>query len=444
MPDPVPDPAAARPPDPDEDGQRVLAYHDRSKHHRHRYAPAPPALDWANQPDPFRTFAGAPAVELPLLADALRTSYADLYVPAPAGPRRADVNSVAVLFELALGLSAWKEYGTTRWALRCNPSSGNLHPTEGYAVLPDLPGLGGGVYHYVSRDHPLELRRRLAPAETAALPPGCLLVGLSSVHWREAWKYGERAFRYCQHDAGHALAAVRYAAAALGWSARLLDHAGDDDVAAWLGLDAEDFAGLDPADREHPAALVLVGPAPLPDAPPVPPPPAGGPWLGRANRLSPDPARWDLIDVAAAAARAPAGAPQPVPAAAAAAAAAAPRRPGPPGRGPDPAAPELPGPRRPDGPRRRDLLPDARPPAAAAGRAPWDLLPWAPLVHPACSSTGSAAWTPGSTCSSGRPGRPPCGPRARRGSTGRDRRAARTTCACTGWPGGTTGRRRRR
>ena len=380
MPDPVPDPTAARPPDPDEDGRRVLAYHELSKHHRHAYAPAPPALDWANQPDPFRTFAGAPAVELPLLADALRTTYADLYDPAPAGPRRADVNSVAVLFELALGLSAWKEHGTTRWALRCNPSSGNLHPTEGYAVLPDLPGLGGGVYHYAPREHALELRRRLAPAETAALPPGCLLVGLSSVHWREAWKYGARAFRYCQHDAGHALAAVRYAAAALGWSARLLDHAGDAAVAAWLGLDTDGFAGLDPADREHPAALVLVGPAPLPDAPPVPPPPAGGPWLGRANRLSPDPARWDQIDAAAAAARAPAGAPQPVPA-------------GPP-LPPLPAGPAAPAAaliRQ----RRSCLALDGRTALDAApfyrmldrllprpGVAPWDLLPWGPLVHP--------------------------------------------------------------
>src|SRR5205085_8596831 len=124
------------------------------------------------------------------------------------------------------------------------------------------PGLDGGVYHYAARDHALELRRALAPAESAALaaalPPGCLLVGLSSVHWREAWKYGARAFRYCQHDAGHALAAVRYAAAALGWSALLLDHLGDDDVARWLGLDrVGDFAGIDPLDREHPGALLL-------------------------------------------------------------------------------------------------------------------------------------------------------------------------------------------
>src|SRR5215203_5250991 len=64
VPDPLHDPTAARPPDPDGDAGRVLAYHERSKHHRHAYAPAPAALDWANQPDPFRTFAGAPAVEL--------------------------------------------------------------------------------------------------------------------------------------------------------------------------------------------------------------------------------------------------------------------------------------------------------------------------------------------------------------------------------------------
>src|SRR5207244_4305237 len=98
-------------------------------------------------PDPFRTYTGAPAIELPLLADAVTTTYADLFVPGAAPPRRLDVNAVAILFELALGLSAWKEYKGSRWALRCNPSSGNLHPTEGYVVVPSIPGLHAGVYH---------------------------------------------------------------------------------------------------------------------------------------------------------------------------------------------------------------------------------------------------------------------------------------------------------
>jgi nitroreductase len=67
------------------------------------------------------------------------------------------------------------------------------------------------------------------------------LIGLSSVHWREAWKYGERAYRYCQHDLGHALGTLRYAAATLGWSVELQAEWSDDDIAKLLGLDRDDF-----------------------------------------------------------------------------------------------------------------------------------------------------------------------------------------------------------
>src|SRR4051794_15504802 len=103
--DSVHDPAASRADDFQGDVGRVLAYHRLSKHHPHRYAASPGGLDWATQPAPSRPSAGPPAVDLPLLADALRPSYADLHVPGAVAPRRADVNSVAVLFELALGLS---------------------------------------------------------------------------------------------------------------------------------------------------------------------------------------------------------------------------------------------------------------------------------------------------------------------------------------------------
>src|SRR5262245_60085737 len=101
--------------------ERTLAYHERSKHGPHRYARSPGRLDWANQPDPFRTYSGAPAVELPLLADGLATAYGDLDRPGAVAPRPIDVDGLSVLFELALGLSAWKEYRGQRWALRCNP-----------------------------------------------------------------------------------------------------------------------------------------------------------------------------------------------------------------------------------------------------------------------------------------------------------------------------------
>src|SRR5438094_7834501 len=161
--------------------EAVLAYHRRTKHHLHHYAASPGYLDWAAQPDPFRTYVGAERVELPLLADRLDAAYAELYFPGavPAMPLERD--SVGMLFELALGLSAWKQHQGSRWALRCNPSSGNLHPTEGYALVPACRGLEPGLYHYVSYHHRLQRRCNLAGQ---ALPPGVFLAGLSSIHWR--------------------------------------------------------------------------------------------------------------------------------------------------------------------------------------------------------------------------------------------------------------------
>ena len=380
-----------RDPDREEGVHQILAYHRHSKHHLHRYADGPGHLDWANQPEPFRAYAGAPAVDLPLLADAIVASYGVLYHPGAVTPRRPALDTVAILLELALGLSAWKEYQESRWALRCNPSSGNLHPTEGYVVLPPLPGLEAGVYHYVSRDHCLERRCTLSAAAVSALierlPAPSFVVGLSSVHWREAWKYGVRAYRYCQHDAGHALAAVRYAAAALGWSARLLDTPGDVEVAALLGLDrTEDFVGLDALDREHPDALLVVGPPPLPSGEVDIAAVRGGTWAGEANSLSRAHVSWEQIDLAASSTRKPptASVPRLDPPPLAPLAALAPG-----GAGLVPAAALI-------RQRRSALGFDGRTSLDAAGLyhlldhllprpgvPPWDLLPWRPYLHAA-------------------------------------------------------------
>lgn len=284
----------------------ALSYHERTKHHLDRYARALGYLDWATQPNPFRTFEGSARIDLPLAADNLSTTYAGLYVPGRVPAKPIDLTCIGILFELALGLSAWKQYGDNRWALRCNPSSGNLHPTEGYLIVSDVPSIPAGVFHYHSHDHCLEQRCRLSADATGglsqSLPPNSFVVGLSSIHWREAWKYGERAFRYCQHDAGHAIAAVRYAAAGLGWSAVLLDSPGDDEIAALLGLDRDaDFAVIDPHDREHPDALILISREPQATLPLTLPVSLirDGKWSGQANALSSQHQDWDVIEAVA-------------------------------------------------------------------------------------------------------------------------------------------------
>ena len=274
----------------------LLGYHDRSKHRIDRYAPGPGELDWANQPDPFRSFAGAAVIKLPLIASKLPTRFNAIRRGELPAPFAFDVRSVAILFELSLGLSAWKSYGSTRWALRCNPSSGNLHPTEAYLLCSSLPGLSAGVYHYLSRDHVLEQRAELDDATwTSAFAGNGVIVGISSIHWREAWKYGMRGWRYCQHDCGHAIGALCYAAAALGWQARLLDAASDQLVATLLGLAREQDFG--DAEREAPDCLVWIGNgSQLPPLERMREAALKARWSGRANRLSAEHVPWLDID----------------------------------------------------------------------------------------------------------------------------------------------------
>jgi SagB-type dehydrogenase family enzyme len=322
-------PPEAASPDPVD---RVIRYHVKTKHHFNRYARSLGFLDWANQPDPFRRFEGAPLIPLPLLKpedEPQSPSYDAIYRGAvPSRP--VTMATLSRFLELALALSAWKRAGDTEWALRSNPSSGNLHPTEGYLILPALDGLKlpPGLYHYAPKEHGLERRADLSVQQSAGLfrlfSPSSFLIGLTSVHWRESWKYGERAFRYCNHDVGHAIGSARIAAATLGWKLIVLDGTDQQTIATILGTDRrDDYINAEP---EHPDCIAVVWPVEdishhaagnreqnirleaSVDSIPLFLDPAAvselstGQWHGRANRLSREsPVPWEIIDDAAAA-----------------------------------------------------------------------------------------------------------------------------------------------
>lgn len=298
----------------------VLAYHKQTKHHYHRFAASLGYLDWDTQPDPFRRFSGAPLFRLPLLPESEDPAYLDCFVPGAIAPEPVNVDSLSRFFRNALALSASKRFGSSHWYLRVNPSSGNLHPTEGYLILPrDVPGgstgdatniLVSGVYHYASKEHGLERRAGFTErADASPLAPDVFFVGLSSIHWRESWKYGERAYRYCQHDTGHAIGALRLSAAVLGWRLELLEEFADAEVAALLGLDRT--GDFEEAEDEDPDCIAVVFPSTAHDAPGLALCDdlmhriAGADWQGRANRLSLSHHEWPIIDQTALKSRKP-------------------------------------------------------------------------------------------------------------------------------------------
>ncbi len=291
----------------------VIDYHQATKHRFERYAEGPGYLDWANQPEPFRSYLGAPTLPLTISEPVAGPDYGTILNEGAVPPAAVTAESVAQLLRDSLSLSAWKQAGLAIWPLRVNPSSGNLHPTEAYLLAGPIPGLATEPFlaHYQPRHHHLERRALLPPSLwsqlSAGLPPGALLMALTSIPWREAWKYGERAFRYTQHDIGHALAALAFAAAGLGWRLRLLEGWGHAELTALLGLDR-------PAapERELPDLLLALLPA-AGEVTQQPPPSlaelAQLDFVGEPNRLSDGEAPWPRLQRVLPLCRKPAGVP---------------------------------------------------------------------------------------------------------------------------------------
>jgi SagB-type dehydrogenase family enzyme len=258
----------------------ILDYHERTKHRLDRYATGPGALDWDAQPDPFRRWGGTTVAPLPR----------EFTLPEAGCTAALTLETLSILLRHAVAITAWKQYGPSRWSLRAHPSSGNLHPTETYIFARGIEGLADGLYHYQASDHSLELRASsiLLSGEGASLH-----LAFTSIPWREAWKYGERAFRYCQIDMGHVLAAVACSAGLLGWQPSLLGM-DSDTLDAHLGLDrVDDFAGVEHEEGE--VMLALFGEAE---------PPVFTEWHGRPSLLDPKPMyEWPVIEAASQASR---------------------------------------------------------------------------------------------------------------------------------------------
>jgi SagB-type dehydrogenase family enzyme len=152
----------------------------------------------------------------------------------------------------ALSQLLWSIQGTTRpWGGRTTPSAGALFPLEIYVVLK------GEVLLYDQKRHALSVHQTQDVRETlavAALGQDCIRAApavfvITAVHERVARKYGDRARRYAQMEAGHAGQNLLLQAVSLGLGAVPVGAFRDEQVQRALNL---------PADHE-PLYLIPVG-----------------------------------------------------------------------------------------------------------------------------------------------------------------------------------------
>jgi SagB-type dehydrogenase family enzyme len=222
-------------------------YHESTKHSVESLRRAPHALDWANMPDPFRHYEGVPVLDLPAdppvpvmpVLEVLHGVSGD--TPARGGP-----TLLSQLLFYSAAISASKRVQSTghRYALRVNPSSGNLHPTEFHFRTRGLKDWPDGLYHYRPSAHMAEQRALGDLGTNLAGSSAPIVFILTSIAWREAWKYRDRAYRYCLHDIGHAWQALALSARAIGCDSFAVGYFPDDEVAQFCRVHEDEWPML--------------------------------------------------------------------------------------------------------------------------------------------------------------------------------------------------------
>jgi SagB-type dehydrogenase family enzyme len=265
-------------------------YHESTKHSVRSLREARHSLDWANMPNPFRRYEGAPLLELPAEPPAPETPALEVLHGVSGATAAGDGPAFLsqLLFHSA-AISASKRVPSTgdQYALRVNPSSGNLHPTEFHFLTRGLLQWHDGLYHYLPNGHRAEQRALgdLEGALAGRLAP--IVFVLTSIAWREAWKYRSRAYRYCLHDIGHAWQALALAAQAMGCDSFATGHFEDDEVAEICRL----------GEDEWPMLIVELRGGSIPARDPKALTACETVWYGgRANRLSPETIAYPPID----------------------------------------------------------------------------------------------------------------------------------------------------
>jgi SagB-type dehydrogenase family enzyme len=262
-------------------------YHELTKHSVGSLRRTQHYLDWANMPNPFRHYEGVPILDFPADPAAPQISALEVLEGKTGNTSARDGGGfLSQLMFYSASISASKRVPSTgdTYALRVNPSSGNLHPTEFHFCTHGLVDWSDGLYHYRPSSHMAE-QRAIGDFSWKLIDTSAPLVFvLTSIAWREAWKYRDRAYRYCLHDIGHAWQALTLAARSVGCESFALSHFSDDRVAQWCLLSQDEWPmliiGLHgpsiPVRRLDPVETILFG--------------------GQPNRLSEEQVPYPLIE----------------------------------------------------------------------------------------------------------------------------------------------------
>ncbi|MDX2255356.1 MAG: SagB/ThcOx family dehydrogenase [Pseudanabaenaceae cyanobacterium bins.39] len=217
-------------------------YHERTKYNPETLASKSQGLDWSKQPIPHKDYKIGTVYDLkPYLTEEPQSDRDGLLA--------SRWRRLSRLLFCSYGLTARvPTISGDTFYLRSAPSAGGLYPAEIYLISGGTPLLSAGIYNYQVRNHSLihfwqdhHIWQSLVQAcfENGALQDCRLAIAVTSVFYRSAWRYQDRAYRRISLDIGHLLGNIELASAIEDYQCSLIGGFVDSAVNELLFLERD-------------------------------------------------------------------------------------------------------------------------------------------------------------------------------------------------------------
>ncbi|KAB8314914.1 SagB/ThcOx family dehydrogenase [Tolypothrix campylonemoides VB511288] len=215
-------------------------YHERTKYDPQTIASKNKGLDWSKQPVPFKEYKIGSAYDLKPYIQEKPEAFV-------GNPDAQWWQRLSRLLFCSYGLTAKMPSMGSAVYLRSAPSAGGLYPAEMYIVSRGTSLLPPGLYNYQCRSHSLmhfwesDVWQKLQEAcfWHPALESSELAIIITSVFYRSAWRYEDRAYRRIFLDTGHLLGNIELAGTVTNYRPHLIGGFVDEAVNELLYIDPQ-------------------------------------------------------------------------------------------------------------------------------------------------------------------------------------------------------------
>lgn len=224
----------------------VREYHKLSSLSTEKLAAPRPRVDLSKKPSIYKKYPGSSSVALSSQWVECSKPLSDALDLEDVIPERGDApmsfEELSTLLYLTSGITDQAR------ELRAAPSAGARYPTETYVLVQAVKGVSNGLYYYNVKNHELDKLKVTekplqmlvqATGQTENMSHAMAILIFSSRFYSSAWKYGDRAYRYCLLDAGHNIQNAMLAANAMAYQSYPLTKFDDGIVNAMLNINPE-------------------------------------------------------------------------------------------------------------------------------------------------------------------------------------------------------------